>query len=66
MKVWIVDAGAYTNNYIDKIFLSQDAAEAYAKSENDKAAAEAIAKGGPRFRPIGSWWDVTDHEVEEK
>lgn len=61
MKVWIVDTGAYQNNFIDKIFLTEDAARQYAKSMNDEAAAKAIVQG---YRSMDDSWDVRDYDVE--
>jgi hypothetical protein len=61
MKVWIVDSGAYENNYIDKIFLSQTAAEEYVLLRN-KEAEEYEKENG--YRPMDLCWDLTDYEVE--
>jgi hypothetical protein len=62
MKVWVVDTGAYENNYIDCIFSNELQAEAYVNEKNEEAEKLAAIRGG---RSFGDKWIMTEYELFE-
>lgn len=62
MKVYVVDRGAYENNYIDKIFLRQKDAEGYVAQLEEEYAQRKASNGWAVMDDCCSW---TEYEVEQ-
>jgi hypothetical protein len=62
MKVWVVDSGGYEDNYIDKIFRTEEAATQYAKQKNDE---EAVKVAALSYRATPDLWSVCEYDVSD-